>query len=199
MRRDLWSVVLAAGGSSRLGAPKQLLRHRGRALVSNAVRAAEDVTPGRVVVVIGAEALRVRLLIRRYHAHTHTVDNARWADGMAGSLQRGLAVLPPRASAALLLLCDQPAVDASSLRRLVRAWSRRPGSAAAAAYAGIVGVPAILPRTLWKNARRLTGDAGARSLLRMEGKVVTQVHTPEAAWDIDTPEDLESLHRSAGR
>ena len=190
--------MLAAGGSSRLGTPKQLLRHRGRTLVSNAVRAAEDVTPGRVVVVIGAEAPRVRLLIRRYHPHTHTVDNARWADGMAGSLQRGLAVLPAPAGAALLLLCDQPAVDASSLRRLVRAWNRRPGSAAAAAYAGVVGVPAILPRTLWKNARHLTGDAGARSLLRMDGKAVSHVEMPEAAWDIDTPEDLESQHRRNG-
>lgn len=191
MRPDLWSLVLAAGGSSRLGTPKQLLRIRGRRLVSRAIGAAEAVTPGRVVVVIGAEALKLRLLIRRHHPHTYTVDNSRWADGMAGSLQRGLAVLPARAGAALLLLSDQPAVDATALRRLIQAWRHRPGKAAAAGYSGVLGVPAILPRAMWKEARCLTGDAGARSLLRLGRTVATVVDIPEAAWDIDTPDDVD--------
>ena len=193
MSADLWSLVLAAGGSRRLGAPKQLLRIRGLTLLSRTINAAEAVTPGRVVVVIGADALRMRSLIRRHHRGTHSVDNSRWAQGMAGSLQVGLSVLPPRASAVLLLLSDQPAVGEASLRRLIRAWRRRPGKAAAAAYGGVVGVPAILPRTLWREARRLTGDEGARKLLRMEEMPVTAVHMPEAAWDIDTPEDLRCL------
>lgn len=193
MPAELWSLVLAAGGSRRLGAPKQLLRIRGRTLLSRIISAAEAVTPGRVVVVIGADALRMRLLIRRHHRGTHSVDNSRWAKGMAGSLQVGLSVLPLRASAVLLLLSDQPAVGAASLHRLIRAWRRRPGKAAAAVYAGVVGVPAILPRTLWKDARRLRGDEGARRLLRIEEMPFAAVHMPEAAWDIDTPEDLKRL------
>ena len=193
MPPDLWSLVLAAGGSRRLGAPKQLLRIRGLTLLSRTINAAEAVTPGRVVVVIGADALRMRSLIRRHHRGTHSVDNSRWVQGMAGSLRVGLSVLPPRASAVLLLLSDQPAVGEASLRRLIRAWRRRPGNAAAAAYRGVVGVPAILPRTLWREARRLTGDEGARKLLRLEQMSATAVHMPEAAWDIDTPEDLQRL------
>ena len=195
MPPELWSVILAAGGSRRLGTPKQLLRIRGQRLVSRAVNAAEAVTPGRVVVVIGAEALKLRLLIRRHHPHTHTVDNGRWAHGMAGSLQAGLAALPGRAAAALLLLSDQPAVNEASLRRLIRAWQRRPGKAAAAAYSGVLGVPAILPRALWRGALHLHGDAGARSLLRPGQAVATTVSMPEAAWDIDTREDLRGSHR----
>lgn len=112
---------------------------------------------------------------------------------MAGSLQVGLSVLPPRATAVLLLLSDQPAVGEASLHRLIRAWRRRPGKAAAAAYAGVVGVPAILPGTLWREARRLRGDEGARTLLRMEDMPATAVHMPEAAWDIDTPQDLQRM------
>ncbi|MDE0003807.1 MAG: nucleotidyltransferase family protein [Rhodospirillaceae bacterium] len=193
MQADLWSLVLAAGGSRRLGTPKQLLRIRGRTLLSRIINAAEAVTPGRVVVVLGADALRMRSLIRRHHPRAHSVDNSRWAQGMAGSLQVGLAVLPTRATAALLLLSDQPAVGEVSLHRLIRAWRRRPGRAAAAAYAGVVGVPAILPRTLWRDARRLSGDEGARKLLRMEEMPATAAHMPEAAWDIDTPEDLQRL------
>ena len=193
MPPDLWSLVLAAGGSRRLGAPKQLLRIRGRTLLSRIVHAAEAVTPGRVVVVIGADALRMRSLIRRHHPGTHSVDNSRWAQGMAGSLQVGLSVLPPRVTAVLLLLSDQPAVGEASLRRLIHAWRRRPGKAAAAAYAGVVGVPAILPRTLWKDASRLRGDEGARKLLRLEETPARAVQMPEAAWDVDTPEDLRRL------
>ena len=193
MRAELWSLVLAAGGSSRLGTPKQLLRIRGQRLVSRVIRAAEAVTPGRVVVVIGADGLRIRSLIRRLHPGTHSVGNSRWADGMSGSLQTGLAVLPERAMAAMLVLSDQPAVGEASLRRLVRAWRRRPGKAAAAAYGGVVGVPAILPRPLWREARRLSGDTGARQLLRMGQTVATVVEMPEAAWDIDTPKDLQQL------
>ena len=158
---DLWSLVLAAGGSRRLGTPKQLLRIRGERLLSRTINAAEAVTPGRVVVVVGAEALKLRLLIRRRHPRTHTVDNSRWADGMAGSLRVGLAVLPQGAVAALVLLSDQPEVCEASLRRLIQAWRRRPGKAAAAAYGDVVGVPAILPRALWREARQLRGDAGA--------------------------------------
>ena len=191
MPAELWSLVLAAGGSRRLGTPKQLLRIRGRTLLSRIIYAAEAVTPGRVVVVIGADALRMRSLVRRHHPGAHSVDNSRWAQGMAGSLQVGLSVLPPRASAALLLLSDQPAVGEASLRRLIRAWRRRPGKAAAAAYGGVVGVPAILPGTLWREVRRLRGDEGARKLLRMKEMPATAVYMPEAAWDIDTPEDLQ--------
>ena len=185
--------MLAAGGSRRLGTPKQLLSIRGRRLLSRAIDAAEAVTPGRVVVVIGADGLRMRSLIRRHHPGTHSVGNSRWADGMSGSLRTGLAVLPERATAAMLLLSDQPAVDESSLRRLVRAWRRRPGKAAAAAYGGVVGVPAILPRLLWREARQRGGDTGARKLLRVGQTVATVVQMPEAAWDIDTPEDLQQL------
>ncbi len=190
MPADLWSLVLAAGASRRLGTAKQLLRIRGRRLLSRTIDAAEAVTPNRVVVVVGADALRIRLLIRRHHPGTHSVDNSHWAEGMAGSLQAGLAVLPARATAALLLLSDQPAVGEATLRRLIRAWWSRPGKAAAAAYGSVVGVPAILPRTLWREARRLSGDTGARKLLRV-GQTVATVDMPEAAWDIDTPEDLQ--------
>ena len=193
--RALWSLVLAAGGSSRLGTPKQLLRIRGRGLLSRVVEAAEKVTPGRVVVVLGADALKLRLLIRRRHSRTCTVKNPDWPDGMAGSLKIGLAALPEQAAAALLLLSDQPAVGEASLRRLIGAWRRRPGKVAAAGYSGVRGAPAILPRPLWSRTRSLSGDVGIRNLLRHGEDSPTIVAMPEAAWDIDTPEDMARVIR----
>ena len=186
-------VVLAAGGSRRLGRPKQLVRRRGQPLLVRAVDAARGALPGApLVVVLGAEALRLRALLRRRDPAVRAVVNSRWSSGLASSLQRGLETLSSEVDAVLVLLVDQPNVDAAALRRLVDAWRRRPAAPAAARYLGRPGVPAILPRRAWRALRNLDGDAGARALLRGAG-TVTLVDMPEAELDVDTPEDAARL------
>jgi CTP:molybdopterin cytidylyltransferase MocA len=186
-------VLLAAGGSRRLGRPKQLVRRRGQALLARAVDAARGALPGApLVVVLGAEALRLRALLRRRDPAVRPVVNSRWSTGLASSLERGLDALSSDVDAALVLLVDQPNVDAAALRRLVAAWRRRPTAPAAAHYLGRAGVPAILPRRSWRAVRGLDGDAGARALLRGVA-TVTLVDMPEAEIDIDTPEDAARL------
>lgn len=190
---DLFAVILAAGGSSRLGTAKQLVRYRGRALLRRAVDAARAVAPAKIVVVVGADALRMRALLMRSHAGAVQVaHNARWGEGLATSLSSGLACAPPGVRAALVLLADQPLVDASSVRRLRAAWRQRPARPAAAHYSGRLGVPAILPRALWKPLAREHGDRGARRILQAAA-AVTAVRMPEAAVDVDVPEDLARL------
>lgn len=188
------AVVLAAGGSSRLGTPKQLAKRRGRALLARAVDAAAAATGRPVIVVVGAEALRLRTLLARSfsRADVEIVYHSGWRSGLAGSLRRGLAALPRDARAVLCLLSDQPLVDARSLSRLIAAWRRRPAHAAAARYAGRVGVPAILPRRAFPALRALTGDEGARRVLAADPHA-TVVDMPEAAFDVDTVEDLARL------
>lgn len=189
----LWTVILSAGGSTRLGRPKQLLRRRGKTLLRNTVDIAQTVTPGRIVAVVGAHPFRMRSTLRNCGLGIHTVTNTRWRDGMAGSLRHGLEALPPNARAALLLLTDQPLVTANDLERLVRAWARRPQRAAAAAYGGRLGIPAVLPRRLWRDAKRVSGDVGARDVLRRPGARITRVSLPAAGIDIDTQDDLVAL------
>ena len=99
--------------------------------------------------------------------------------------------MPAHTAAILVMLVDQPGVDERALSRLLRAWRRRPGAAAAALYAGRNGVPAVLPRRYWRAIRELRGDAGARALLR--SAAVTSVSMPEAELDIDTRADAARL------
>jgi CTP:molybdopterin cytidylyltransferase MocA len=190
--------VLAAGGSLRLGAPKQLVRHRGRPLLVNAIAAAAGaVDGGALIVVLGAHAGRLRAIVRRVAPNATAVINTRWAEGLASSLRAGLAAAPRGAAGALVLLVDQPHVDARALRRLYAAWRRRPRVPAAARYDGRAGVPAILPRRYWSGLRALEGDSGARSVLR-HARRLTLVDMPEAALDIDTPADRARLRRERG-
>lgn len=194
--------MLAAGGSRRLGQPKQFLRHGAHTLLQRAIAAARGALPeAPLIVVVGANAARVRAVLSRARGGAHVVANARWQDGMATSLQAGIAAVPRTARAALVLVVDQPHLGAAGLVRLLRAWRRRPGVPAAARYDGRVGVPAVLPRRHWRTLRALQGDQGARALLRGSDRL-TLVDLPEASFDVDTLADVEQLRarrRLAGR
>ena len=189
----LWTIVLAAGGSSRLGRPKQFIRWRNRTLLARIVAIAEHLTPGRVIVVVEAGRARSRAVVHRCTPRALVVANSQWRNGMSGSLARGLAALPAPARAALLLTVDQPLVTVRHLKRLIDVWSRRPNCAAAASYDSRIGVPAILTRQVWRAARHASGDVGAREILRRNENRVTKVALPEAAIDVDTPTDLERI------
>jgi len=191
--------LLAAGGSQRLGTPKQLVRRHARPLLVHAIRAAHAALPdGPLVVVLGAEASRLRLVVRRTAPGATVVTNSRWAEGLATSLNAGLSAVSPATRAILVTLVDQPNVDARALRRLLRAWRRKPGVPAAARYDERAGVPAVLPRRSWRAVRTLSGDSGARGLLR-GAAALTLVDMPEAALDIDTPADLAKLRSATAR
>lgn len=186
-------MLLAAGGSRRLGRPKQLLRYRGRPLLLRAAEAARGGLPGSpLIVVVGAEELRVRLALRRARYGAVVVRNAAWHEGMATSLRLGLAAAHRSAQAALVLLVDQPLIDAAALARLAAAWRRRPGVPAAARCDGRIGAPAILPRRRWHALKHLRGDEGARALLRASS-TLTLVDLPQAGVDVDSPADVRRL------
>jgi molybdenum cofactor cytidylyltransferase len=200
-RTSVSCVLLAAGGSKRLGRPKQLVRRGNQPLLLNALAAARGALGGdaATVIVLGACALRLRNVLRRAAsrklngaASTYVAYNALWRAGLAGSLRVGLDALPRSAGAALVMVVDQPNVDSASLSRLIAAWRKRPQAPAAAHYSGHAGVPAILPRRLWHTARSLEGDSGARSLLR-RARELTLVEMPEAELDVDTEEDVARL------
>ena len=187
--------MLAAGGSERLGQPKQLLRRRGNTLLFNTLTLACRLTPGRVTVVLGAHHQRLRRMLNWPGRSANSVYNRHWRGGMAGSLLLGLAALPREADAALILLCDQAFISAADLRRLVRAWRGRPQRPAAARYSNRLGVPAIIPARYWGELSTLVGDRGAGAWLNARAHVVTRIPMPNAAFDVDTPAELAVLKK----
>jgi CTP:molybdopterin cytidylyltransferase MocA len=170
----------------RLGRPKQLLQVRGEPLVRRLAKAALRSKADSVVVVLGCRAPEVAAVLD--DLPVLLAVNADWPAGMASSIQVGLAELPPGTEAALLLTCDQPAVDARILNRLIRAAGEDPLARAACAYADTVGIPALFGRGWFPRFRELEGDRGAKTLLDGEGVAV--VAWEPGAHDLDTPEDV---------
>ena len=184
-------VVLAAGGSSRFGSPKQLVRVNGRPLMHTVVSRAVELAGHSVTVVLGANAAELAPLLR--HSPAGIAVNRDWAEGIASSIREGISHAPQSADGVLIALADQAAVTTEDLRRLAGAWRRSPGSIVAAQYAGTVGVPAVFPRWCFRELNELRGDHGARLLLSRHVDRLIRLPMPSAELDIDTPEDLLGL------
>lgn len=184
-------VLLAAGDSSRLGEPKQLLRHRGEALIHRAARLGLATAPADAVVVLGARFDEVRASVQ--DLPIRAVDSEDWPLGLSHSLRAGIAALAPDCAGALILLCDQVALEAEHLHALVRAWRADPTRAAASRYDDRLGVPALLPRAWFDDLRRLDGDRGAGALLAQRSERVVAIDNPALIVDIDRTIDLHWL------
>lgn len=190
---DIHVLVLAAGGSTRLGQPKQLVRLGGRPALHIVVSNAVALAGHNVTVVLGAHARELTHLLA--HSPASVIVNRHWEEGLASSIRAGLSVLPPACEALMLLLGDQVAVTADDLKRLAAAWKGQDNMIAASVYDQHVGVPAIFPSICFSELAELQGDRGARMVLERNQYRLIRVPMPNAAIDLDTPEDLETLTR----
>jgi len=176
---DLGIIILAAGGSTRMGRAKQLLKVEGKTLIRKVVEMALATEASTVLVVTGNQAKAVGKEFA--DLPIQQVFNPDWQNGMAGSLRIGIqhvAQLAKPPKAIMVLLCDQ--VLETQL-------------AVAAGYNTIEGVPAIFDFETLRSFGEEAGDFGARYLikrLKKEGQLAVFA-LPAAAMDLDTPEDYE--------
>jgi len=181
------AIVLAAGGSRRLGRPKQLLTRDGETLVHRAVRLAAATAPLHLVVVIGAQGESVARAFANLEAET--LLNPHWASGRSSSLQRAAQALQTHPGPVLVMGCDQPALEAEHLRQLLDGAARSASGCAATAYGPGFGMPAVINAALWRSAHELEGEQGfGRRLNALPADAVWRLHAPELQLDIDTPE-----------
>src|ERR1044071_9034971 len=158
---SLHAIVLAAGGSTRFGSPKQLVRVDGRPLLHAAVARAVEVPGHAVSVVLGAHAADLAPLLR--HSAASIVINRDWSEGMASSIRAGVSRLPGSCGGVMLLLADQAAVTAEDLRRLAMTWRRQPEYIVAAQYGSTLGAPAIFPASYFRHLTEHDGHGVARN------------------------------------
>jgi molybdenum cofactor cytidylyltransferase len=184
-------MVLAAGASSRLGEPKQLVQYGGQSLLRRMAEAALGSGCRPVVVVVGAQPTRMRHEL--HGLPVQIADNAQWESGMASSIQVGLRALPHGLDGVLVMLCDQPQVTSAILDSLVAAWEGSGAPLAACEYGGALGVPALFAAVLRPELDSLRGAEGAKRLLQRYRAQAVSLPFPGGALDIDTPEDLKRL------
>jgi Uncharacterized MobA-related protein len=180
-------ILLAAGGSSRMGRPKQLLVYEGSTLLRRATETLLNSVCDPVVVVLGAEIERAKNEIEDLPASI--ILNERWQSGMSSSIKVGLERLlkiQPNVMAIVITLCDQPDITSSHINQLTAKFRETGNQIVAAEYGDTVGVPALFGKRFFVELLHLKGDKGARDLIRSDKEILSTVRIPEGAFDVDT-------------
>jgi molybdenum cofactor cytidylyltransferase len=186
-------VVLAAGSSTRMGRPKQLLRLGEIPLLQHVVDAVAAARLEEVVVVLGHEATAVERALRLPEG-ARAVRNIEHAAGLSSSLRAGLEALGPEIRAAVVALGDQPELDAASILAVADAYRRTEARVVQASYRGVPDHPVLLDRRVWPEVLAVTGDRGARDVLASHPDWLHPVELDrEPPKDVDTWGDYEEL------
>ncbi|GHC11610.1 hypothetical protein GCM10010080_29280 [Thermomonas carbonis] len=188
-------VVLAAGGSTRLGQPKQLLTRDRETLVHRAVRLALQTAPAQVLVAVGAQADVIAENVADLQCEI--VRNAEWQSGMAGSLHAAGTRLIKDIQRVLVLVCDQPGLERQHLDALLEGAGAAESGCAATVHGDTLGVPAVIPRG-WFGSMQMAGDRGFGVRLGQQRAAgVFQLEAPELGMDIDNLHDLACARKQA--
>jgi molybdenum cofactor cytidylyltransferase len=187
------ALILAAGASSRMGQPKQLLDWDGRPLVRAAANVALAARLDPLLVVVGYAQAQVEVALSGLPLRL--IANPDYAAGQSTSLRAGIEALGQAADAVVVLLGDQPFVTTAIVERLVDEWRSSGAVIVAPAYAGQRGNPVLFARAIFPELLAIQGDQGARAVLAADRARVRLVAFDDARplADIDTPEDYERL------
>ena len=198
--RHLFSaIILAAGGSTRFGQPKQLLDWGGVPLLAHVADVALAAGLAPVVVVLGCQAEAARAALGRSVKPVQVVMNWRWEEGLSTSVQVGLAALPPGTEAAIFLQCDQPLITPDLLRALVARFEETGAPIVHPTHAGQRSTPVLFASRLFPELAKVSGDEGGRRLITRYTKdaATVEVTDPDTLSDVDTPADYERLRASS--
>lgn len=193
--KRIFAVVLAAGESRRFGKPKQLARVGGEPMVRIAAKLARTCFGRRSLLVVGHDGERVACAAGG--GCEFLVVNDAFREGIGTSIACAASVLAPVADAIVLLLADQPLVEAAHVEKLVDAWSGHERHALLTAYADASGPPALLPRAVFDELRKLDGDRGAHAALERFDLQLDRLRFDAAGLDVDTAADLEAANQAA--
>jgi molybdenum cofactor cytidylyltransferase len=190
MKSKVPIVILAAGQSKRLGQAKQLLFYKDDTLLNNAIKIANSVSES-VVVVLGYDYSAIMATIKAADSIV-ILHNHDFVSGMASSIKLAVNYLKAE-EAILFMLCDQPYLNASILNGLLLASDQSNALIIASEYTNQIGVPMLIRRQLFNELRNLSGDIGAKAILKHHPNQITTIPFPFGEIDIDTIDDLKYL------
>jgi molybdenum cofactor cytidylyltransferase len=195
------AIILAAGGSRRLGRPKQLVPVGNETLLGRTIRVVREAGADPVLVVLGAH--RDEIVAGIDLKGVQVIFHSEWEEGIASSIRAGLVALraqAPDATPAMLLVCDQPRLTNEHVHRLIATFDEQSEpTIVASAYADIAGIPAIFPANEFAALLELRGEEGARRLLRDPGCPLITVGFEGGDFDVDTPADLAQIISASKR
>jgi molybdenum cofactor cytidylyltransferase len=188
-------ILLAAGSSTRMGKPKQLLRYNGDTFLSHILNISIEVNAGKIIVVLGsdAELLKKELNDKK----VFIVINNNWVEGMASSIRCGLNALDkiePSCDKVIFLACDQPFVSASLLNKLISVHNKTGKQIVVSSYANTIGIPALFHKSLFAELKELKGDTGAKKIILKHKELVEKIPFSLGSVDIDTIDDYAAMN-----
>jgi molybdenum cofactor cytidylyltransferase len=192
VKSGIAAVILAAGASTRLGEPKQLLRHEGSTFIENCINKALQANCVPVVVVLGANSEKIIPKVADYPVEI--VINGDWSMGMGTSIAVGIKRIEnyKEVEAAILMVCDQPYVSKKLLENLVDKYTFDT-TIVACSYRETIGVPALFDRSHFAELVLLSGNEGAKKIIQSHLNKLVTVSFEKGSFDIDTQEDYKKL------
>ena len=187
-------VLLAAGSSSRMGEPKQLLKVENDFLIRRSAKIALDAEAHKVIVVLGHRADDMRKLIA--DLPITIVVNDQWAKGMGNSIKFGISFLKNNSfDAGLVMTCDQPLLHSSHLQKIILAYQQNKNSTIASHYSGSLGIPALFDRKFFDRLLDIDDQQGAKKIIQENKEQTFSIEFPEGNIDLDTPEDYRAYQQ----
>jgi molybdenum cofactor cytidylyltransferase len=194
MTEKLSILILAAGNSSRLGRPKQLVEFEGKTLIERITETALSVSED-VLIVLGGNAELIFPKLERFKDTISTVFNPAWKEGMGSSIRFGVEKLEEKSDLILILLSDQPFISKVLLQNMLQTYANSQNPIVACVYNNTLGVPILFDNSVFPELLKLSGDKGAKSFLHHYENRISTIDFPEGIIDIDTLEDVKNLKK----
>ena len=191
-------VILAAGESSRMGTPKQLLKWENTTLLGHTIETAKALCQTKTIVILGANAERIKPDIKHYQVEV--LKNKEWRFGLGNSIAFGVNYILENGSnidGVLIMLADQPLIDQTYLDTLISAFKAGKQQIIASKYKNQKqGVPVLFDATYFQELTQLNDDKGAKTILQKYSEKVSVINAEKLVSDIDTLEDYERLYKA---
>ena len=185
-------LILAAGNSSRLGSPKQLVTFMGKTLIESITEVALSISE-EVLIVLGGNADLILSKLERFESEISIEFNPNWQQGMGSSISIGVEKLAEKSDLIIILLSDQPFISKVLLQNMLQTYANYKNPVVACVYNNTLGVPILFNKSVYPELLKLSGDKGAKSFLHLYENRISTVDFPEGIFDIDTIEDVENL------